>query len=136
MTLIPALLLQDDAAGGVLALMGGAMMLVCLAVALILVIAVWKVFVKAGQPGWAVLVPIYNYYIMLQIAGKPAWWIVLMLIPLVNFVVAIIVYIEIAKAFGQGAGTAILMVLGIGWLMLGFGNYQYVGRNTAAAAIS
>lgn len=74
----------------------------------------WKVFEKAGQPGWAILIPFYNVYILLKIANKPGWWLILFFIPLVNFVVAILVSINVAKAFGKGAG------FGIGLAFLGF----------------
>ena len=137
MTLVPAFLLQDDGgavAGGIAALLGGGMFLVFMAIGLAMIAGMWKAFVKAGQPGWACLVPIYNLYIMTIIAGKPAWWIALMLVPFVSLVVVILLNIEIAKAFGQGAGMGILMCLGIGWLMLGFGSAQYVGRGGMASA--
>jgi len=140
MTMIPALLLQSDTspavAGGLFA-MGGAMMLVMLAVAVVFIAAIWKVFVKAGRPGWAVLIPFYNAYILLKIAGKPGWWLVLFLVPFVNFVMMIMVAIGIAKAFGQTAvfGVFLLFFLsGIGYLVLGFGrNYRYIGPTTAVA---
>jgi hypothetical protein len=139
MTMIPALLLQGDSnaavAGGLLAI-GGAMMLVMLAVMVVFIVGIWKVFVKAGQPGWAVLIPIYNVYILLKIAGRPGWWLVLFLIPLVNIVIMLIVAIDIAKAFGQSAvfGVVLLFLLsGIGYLVLGFGNYRYVKGTTAVA---
>ena len=141
MTLIPALLLQDSGgAGG--ALFGGAFSLVMLAVIAVVIIGLWKVFTKAGQPGWACLIPIYNLYILLQIAGKPAWWILLMIIPVVNIVVSILVAIEVAKAFGQSAAWGVVMLFllaGIGYLVLGFGNYRYIGpgglmRSSSAAA--
>ena len=129
MTLIPALLLQDSGGTGA-ALFGTGFTLVMLAVAVVLIAGFWKVFTKAGQPGWACLIPIYNLYILLKIAGKPGWWILLMLIPLVNIVVSILVAIEVAKSFGQSAawGVVLLFLLcGIGYLMLGFGNYRYIG---------
>jgi hypothetical protein len=139
MTMIPALLLQGDTggagAGGLFAI-GGAMMIVMLAMMVVFIIGVWKVFVKAGQPGWAVLIPFYNAYILLKIAGRPGWWIVLFLIPLVNIAIAVIVAIDLAKAFGQSAvfGVVLLFLLGgIGYLILGFGNYRYVGPATAVA---
>lgn len=138
MTMIPALFLQGETStavtGGLLA--GGAMMLVMLAMAVVFMVGVWKVFVKAGQPGWAVLIPFYNAYILLKIAGRPGWWLVLFLIPLVNIVIALIVAIDIAKAFGQSAvfGVVLLFLLcGIGYLVLGFGNYRYVKAATAVA---
>lgn len=139
MTMIPALFLQGDtstAVTGSLLAMGGAMMLVMLAMAVVFMVGVWKVFVKAGQPGWAVLIPFYNAYILLKIAGRPGWWLVLFLIPLVNIVIALIVAIDIAKAFGQSAvfGVVLLFLLcGIGYLVLGFGNYRYVKAATAVA---
>jgi hypothetical protein len=98
----------DSAAGGVAAT---AMLVVWFAVVAVVIAAIWKVFVKAGEPGWAALIPIYNLIVMLKIAGKPAWWVVLMLIPGVNLIVAIIMYIGFAQAFGKGAGFAFGLLL-------------------------
>lgn len=81
------------------------------------------------------LIPIYNLYILLKIVGRPTWWIVLFLIPLVNIVAACLVAIDLAKAFGQSTvfGVVLLFLLsGIGYLVLGFGNYRYVGPVVAA----
>ncbi len=73
----------------------------------------WKVFVKAGQPGWA-SIPIYNLYVWCKIVGRPGWWIILMLIPFVNIIVGIVLCIDMAKSFGKGAGFGIgLAFLGI-----------------------
>ena len=93
----------------------------------------WKAFEKAGKPGWAAIIPIYNAIVMLEIAGRPLWWIFLFFIPIVNIVIAIIVSIDIAKSFGQGAGFGVgLALLGfIFWPILGFGNAQYVGVEAA-----
>lgn len=87
----------------------------------------WKVFTKAGKPGWAVLVPIYNMIVMLEIAGKPTWWILLMFIPVANLIVSILVSIALAEAFGKTAGFGIgLAFLGpIFYPILGFGSAQY-----------
>ena len=140
MTTVPALFLQSDAAntaiGGGLLAFGGVMMIVFLAIAVVFLVGLWKVFVKAGQPGWACLVPFYNAYILLKIAGRPGWWLILFLIPLVNIAVALVVAIDVAKAFGQGAGFGIVLLFllgGIGYLVLGFGNYRYVGPASATA---
>ncbi len=94
----------------------------------------WKAFAKAGQPGWAILVPIYNIYVMTQIAKKPGWWVLLFLIPIVNFVIAIIMSIEIAKNFGKDTGFGIgLALLGmIFWPILGFGDAQYIGTENTS----
>ena len=59
--------------------------LLWLAITVLIVAGFWKVFVKAGEPGWAAIVPIYNIFVLLKIAGKPAWWIILMIIPLAVF---------------------------------------------------
>ncbi len=136
MTLIPALLLQGEGGSTAGAMVGGTMMLLMLLIMLVVLIGFWKVFVKAGQPGWAILIPIYNCYILLKIAGKPGWWIVLFLIPFVNIVIALLVSISVAKAFGQSAafGVVLLFLLaGIGYLVLGFGKYRYVGLEAAPA---
>jgi len=141
MKMIPALLLQDDSAATGLAIAGASsvMLLFFLAIAVVFIIGLWKVFTKAGQPGWAVLVPIYNIITLLKIAGRPAWWVILYLIPFVNFVVAILVAIDVAKAFGQSTGWGIVMLFllsGIGYLVLGFGNYQYIGTGGGQAAVA
>ncbi|MCF6177549.1 MAG: DUF5684 domain-containing protein [Victivallaceae bacterium] len=104
-------------------------LLIQLVIAAVVIIGMWKVFTKAGQPGWAVLIPIYNIIVMLQIAGKPIWWIILFFIPIVNIVVAILVPIAIAKAFGKGVGFGLgLIFLGfIFYPILGFNDSQYVG---------
>ena len=109
----------------------GTMLFIILAIALAVfyLIAWWKLFAKAGQPGWACIIPIYNTYILLKMAGKPGWWLLLFLIPLVNFILAFIVWIEIAKAFGQGTGFGVgLVLLGFIFLpILAFGDYKYSG---------
>lgn len=88
--------------------------IVWLAVVVFVIAAWWKVFTKAGKPGWAAIVPIYNIIVVLEIAGKPLWWILLMLIPLVNIVVAIVVYVAFARNFGKDVGFA------LGLVFLGF----------------
>jgi hypothetical protein len=103
--------------------------LIELALIIVVLVGMWKVFVKAGKPGWACLVPIYNIIVLLQIAGKPLWWIILLLIPVVNLVIAILIGIAIAEKFGKGAGFGLgLAFLGfIFYPILGFGDAQYQG---------
>jgi hypothetical protein len=100
-----------------------------LAVVIFLVAAQWKVFVKAGQPGWACIVPIYNIYIMTKIGGKPWWWLLLMLIPVVNLIYAIWLTNMVSKSFGKDEGFTVgLILLGfIFWPILGFGSAKYQG---------
>jgi len=104
-------------------------MLFQLAIVIVIIAGTWKVFTKAGQPGWAVFIPIYNTIVMLQIAGKPVWWIILLFIPFVNVIVGIIVMVALAEAFGKGVGFALgLIFLGfIFFPILGFGDSKYVG---------
>jgi Family of unknown function (DUF5684) len=106
-----------------------------LLVALLLIVAMWKVFTKAGQPGWASIIPIYNLYIWCKIVGRPWWWILLMLIPFVNFIICIILCIDLAKSFGKGVGFGIgLALLGIIFFpILGFGSAQYQGPSAGGS---
>jgi len=103
--------------------------IVGLLVAVLLIVALWKIFTKAGQPGWASLIPIYNIYIWCKIVGRPGWWVILMLIPFVNFIIAIILCIDLAKSFGHVVGFGVgLAFLGIIFFpILGFGSAQYQG---------
>jgi hypothetical protein len=98
-----------------------------LVVILLIIISMWKIFVKAGKPGWAAIVPIYNIIVMLEIAGKPLWWFILLLIPFVNIIVLIMVLIAFAANFGKGVGFAIgLLILPfIFYPVLAFGDARY-----------
>lgn len=114
-----------------------AAMIIPLAIAgifvLFLIATMWKIFTKAGKPGWAAIVPIYNYVVLLEIVGRPVWWIVLMLIPMVNFVVLIILMLDLAKSFGKSGGFAagLILLLPIFLPVLAFGNAQYEGPAAA-----
>lgn len=111
----------------VIGVIAGGINLFIFLVSILIIVACWKIFNKAGKPGWACIVPIYNLYVFVQIAGKPGWWLVLLLIPFVNFIISIILYIEIAKKFGKGAGFGIGMVLlpFIFFPILAFSDAQY-----------
>lgn len=95
----------------------------------IMVVSMWKLFKKAGKKGWEAIIPIYNTIVMLEIIGRPVWWLVLFFIPFVNFVVAIIVALDLAKSFGKDAGMGILVAFLpiIGYPILAFGDSKYVG---------
>lgn len=105
-----------------------------LAIIILIIASFWKVFTKAGKPGWASIIPIYNIIVMLQIVGRPWWWLLLLLIPIVGLVIAIIVSIDMAKSFGKGAGFGIgLALLGfIFYPILGFGSATYQGPSVKA----
>jgi hypothetical protein len=100
-----------------------------LAFTILMIAAWWKIFAKAGQPGWACIIPIYNLYVWCKIVGRPWWWILLMLIPFVNFIILIILIIDLAKSFGKGVGFGIglLLLAVIFFPILGFGSAQYQG---------
>ena len=108
-------------------LFGGICGLLYLVVIVVMIASMWKVFEKAGQPGWTAVIPILNYVVMLKIVGRPLWWVVLLIIPLVNLVVAVIVCIDLAKSFGHGAGYGVGLALlpFVFFPMLGFGDDQY-----------
>lgn len=105
----------------------GGFMIVLVLFLLFMIAAGWKVFEKAGEPGWAILVPIYNGIVMCSIAKKPWWWFLLMCIPYVGVVWVIWVTNRIAKAFGKSEGFTVgLILLGfIFWPILGFGDAEY-----------
>ena len=125
-----AVILQDVDATGSSAVAGGAAVLVMilwLAVTVLLIAAMWKVFVKAGKPGWAAIVPIYNVIVLLEITGKPLWWIILMFIPFVNIIVGVMLMLSLAQNFGKsvGFGIGLLLLPFVFFPMLAWGDSRY-----------
>lgn len=100
---------------------------VYLAVLVVVVAGLWKTFDKANQPGWGCLIPIYNVVLLLKIAGKPLWWLILMLIPLISLIPAVMIPIAVAKNFrkGVGFGLGLLFLPFIFYPILGFGSAEY-----------
>ena len=121
---------EVDAAGGAGA---GIAMLIYLAILIVMIIGCWKSYSKAGQPGWACIIPIYNMIVWLQICGRPIWWFILLLIPLVNIIIFLIVCIDFAKSFGKGAGfgIGIFLIPFVFIPMIGFGSASYQGPSAA-----
>ena len=110
-------------------------MIIQLLIIVAMIAGMWKIFEKAGKPGWAAIVPIYNFVILLQIVGKPVWWIILLIIPLVNIVIFLIVSMELAVCFGKskGWGFGLLFILAfIGYQLLGFGDATYTAPPSPA----
>ena len=119
-------LLAQDNGGGAAA---GIFVVVYLLLIVVIIAGIWKTFEKAGKPGWASIIPIYNGIVILEIAGKPLWWIILFFIPCVNVIASFLVCIAFAKAFGKSEGFGIgLALLGfIFFPILGFGDAKYIG---------
>lgn len=131
-----------------LALFSGFFLFIWLAIVIVAIVAMWKVFEKAGVEGWKAIIPVYNTYVLAEISGKPGWW--GLLISLVGFVAwipllgwaasiaAIVLYVlialELAKKFGKDTTFAVLWLIIfslIGLLILGFGDAKYQGAKPA-----
>ena len=100
-----------------------------LAIVVLLIASQWKIYTKAGQPGWACLIPIYNIIVLLRIVGKPWWWLFLMMIPLVNIIFVVWTYNLLSKSFGKGEGftLGLLLLSFIFFPILGLGSAEYQG---------
>lgn len=99
------------------------------ALAVSYVAAGWRIFTKAGEPGWAAAVPFYNVYVLLRIVGRPSWWLMLTIVPVVNVVIAVVISVDLAQSFGRSTGFGIgLFFLGfIFGPLLAFGDATYAG---------
>lgn len=128
---------QSSDGGGAAAGVGIFVFLIYFAVIIVTIAGWWKAFEKAGQPGWAAIIPIYNIYILLKIVGREPWWLILFLIPCVNIVAAVIVYMDVAKSYGKEPvwGLGLLFLSPIFWPMLGFGSAQYRGPAAAQGTV-
>ncbi|HRE39807.1 MAG TPA: DUF5684 domain-containing protein [Ignavibacteria bacterium] len=117
----------DTGPAGIFA--GGVVLVIYLAVIIVILAAYWKIFVKAGRPGWEGIIPIYNWFKLMDIIGRPVWWVILLLIPCVNIIVLFIVSVDLAKSFGKDMiwGVGIFLIPVIFLPVLAFGDAQYVG---------
>jgi hypothetical protein len=106
---------------------------VVLSLVVFFVVTMWKIYAKAGEPGWAALVPIYSQIVRMKISGSPLWWVVFILLPPIYIIFAIIATVGLAERFGKGGWYAVgLIVLPmIFYPMLAFGNAIYIGPKTA-----
>lgn len=125
----------------------GALLIVYILLAIVLgipaIAGLWKIFQKAGQPGWAAVVPIYNVIVYLKVVGRPTWWIfffALAFIPFLGAVVSIVLGIilanDLAKSFRKDVGYTVLLFLVpfVGYPLLGFGKDKYQGPAALATA--
>ena len=105
----------------------GTYLIVDIVIAVLMIVGLWMTLSKADKPGWGAIIPFYNWYLMIKVAGRPGWWLILYFIPIVNIIIHIIVSIDIAKNFGHGGGFGVLLWLFpfIMFLVLGFGSSQY-----------
>jgi hypothetical protein len=104
-------------------------------VVVVAIIALWRVFTKAGRPGWAAIVPIYNIYTLVKVSGNSGWFTLLYFIPIVNVIISVVVALGVAKNFGKSGvfGFIGLWLFSlIGYLIIGFGSAQYVGEKPTA----
>ena len=104
-------------------------LIVGLALLVLMLASAWKLYEKAGKPGWAALVPIYNTYVLFEITWGKGILFLLMFVPIANFVVSIITIVKLAKVFGKGVGTILLLLFlsPVGYVMLAFGSAEYIG---------
>lgn len=102
---------------------------VMLAVLVVMLVAQWKIFVKAGRPGWASIIPFYNMYCLFDIAWGNGWLFLLTFIPCVGTIFQLIAYFKLASAFGKGAGfgVGLIFLSPIFLIILGFGSSEYIG---------
>jgi hypothetical protein len=104
----------------------------------LVVAGMWVTFLKAGRRGWAAIVPFYNIYTLCKVAGKPGWWWIWYLIPIVNIVIGIIVAVNVARNFGKGGAYGFFLLWWlqfIGYPLLGFGSAVYQGERADAVRI-
>lgn len=103
--------------------------IIMFALCVLLIVAQWKIFKKAGKPGWASIIPFYSTYCLFDIAWGNGWLFLLTFIPCVGVIFRYIAYFKLGKAFGQGTGFGIGLILlnPIFMLILGFGKSEYIG---------
>lgn len=124
-----------DAAGfaAVFAGMMGIILLPALIAMVLMIIANWKIFTKAGREGWKAIIPIYNNWVLFEIAGMNGAMSLLLFVPIANVIMSIICYLNLAKVFGKDTGFAVGLILlnPIFMLILAFGKDKYLGESYA-----
>jgi hypothetical protein len=113
---------------------GNIELFVTLALTAVVFAGFWKTFEKAGEPGWAGLIPIYNLYVLVRISGNAWWWFVLFFIPVINFFATLKISIDVAGKFNKGLlfGLGLTFISFVFYPLLGFGDYQYQGTTRSA----
>ena len=120
----------DQTTQGILAGIGTGTLIIFLAVLVFMLVTMWKIYQKAGQPGWAAIIPIYNIIVMLKII-KMDWWhlLIMLFVPFAALVYSILIPIKLSQAFGKSAGFGVFAIFFsiIAYPILAFGNSQYQG---------
>jgi hypothetical protein len=127
---------SSDMSGGMIAAIFAVLFIPLLIIGLICLISQWKIYTKAGKPGWAAIVPVYNYIVWLEIIGKPMWWLaILLLVPCVNFIFLIWMLNLLSKSFGKSEGftVGLFFLPFIFFPILAFGGAQYLGPSAKEA---
>lgn len=120
---------SDAAATGLLALFSGVYLMIILVMAVISIIALWRVFTKAGEPGWGSLIPFYNLYLLFKISWGNGWMFLFTFVPVANLIVSLIAYYKLCRAFGHGVGFffGLLFLYPIFIMILAFDSSEYLG---------
>ena len=108
----------------------GVFSLFYIAFAVFMIVSLWKLFTKAGKPGWAAIVPFYNLAVLLEVVGRPIWWLLLIVfVPLLNVWLVVVLYLDLAKSFGKPVSFGVLSVFFpyVTIPILAFGKSQYLG---------
>lgn len=102
---------------------------IALVLVVLVIAAVWRIFAKAGEPGWKALIPFYNLYIEYKLFWGNGWLFLLTCIPIVNVVVGIMLCHKMSKAFGHGVGFTLGLIFlpYIFMVILGFNGDEYQG---------
>jgi len=114
---------SSGAAGGIV------FVILYLALIVLMLASLWKIFAKMTQPGWYGIIPIFNYCVIAKQSGKDWWWGLLPLVPCIGIIFLIILWNELAKMFGKGVGYTVgIVILPFIFLpMLAFGSAEYQG---------
>ena len=98
------------------------------------VLPLWIIFTKAGEAGWQAIIPIWNTLVLLKIAGKPMWWILLFWVPILGLVLYILMLNGLSLSFGRGTGFTVgLLFLGLIFMyVLAFDQSRYQGPGGSA----
>ena len=101
---------------------------------LISIIIFWRVFTKAGRPGWAAIIPIYNIYTLVKVGGKSGWYVLGFIVPILGLILSILLALGVAEKFGKSGAFGFIglwLFSLIGYIILAFGSAQYIGEKPA-----